>query len=59
MGPPERRKGVPLFLIIYSTYQYALFAPLYWYWMLRRAQGKPICAERRTDLTLDDPWVRG
>lgn len=41
-GPPERRPGVQAFLVLYSLTEYAFFAPLYWFWMLRRAQGKPL-----------------
>ena len=52
MGPPERRKGVVFFLFVYSAAQYGLFAPLYWFWMLRKAQGEPICHELRRDLPL-------
>ncbi len=55
MGPPERRRGVQLFLIIYSFTQYVIFAPLYWYWMLRRANGRPICTENRPTLQLEEP----
>jgi hypothetical protein len=50
MGPPERRRGVQLFLVVYSAAQYGVFAPLYWFWMLRKAQGKPNCHEVRMDL---------
>src|SRR5215203_3437622 len=31
IGPPERRVGVQLFLIVLSITQYAVFAPLYWF----------------------------
>jgi hypothetical protein len=47
MGPPERRIGVQLFLVLYSLAEYTFFAPIYWFWMLRRALGKPICLEYR------------
>lgn len=43
MGPPERRLGVLAFLVLSSTTQYSIFAPVYWYWMIRRARGRPIC----------------
>ena len=45
MGPPQKRVGAQLFLVALSTIQYAVFAPIYWFWMLRRAQGRPICPE--------------
>lgn len=47
MGSPERRPGVQLFLVLFSLLQYTIFAPFYWFWMVRRALGKPICVERR------------
>ncbi len=53
MGPPERRTGVLVFPVVYSTASYGIFAPLYWFWMVRRAQGKPICHERRWDFEID------
>ena len=45
IGTPEKRKGVLIFLVIYSTASYTIFAPIYWFWMIRKAQGKPICHE--------------
>lgn len=54
MGPPEKRRGVQLFLVLMSLAEYSLFAPVYWYWMYRRAVGRPINEERRPELTLDD-----
>ena len=44
-GSPERRIGVQVFLALLSITQYAVFAPVYWFWMFRRAQGRPICHE--------------
>jgi hypothetical protein len=44
-GAPERRVGVQLFLASLSAVQYAIFAPVYWYWMFRRARGRPIRAD--------------
>jgi hypothetical protein len=54
IGPPERRLGVQLFLVALSFSQYTLFAPVYWFWMLRRARGRPICPERRKDIVFDE-----
>lgn len=54
MGPPERRRGVQLFLAIYSTCQYGFFAPVYWYWMVCRALGKPIAIGHRPELVLEE-----
>lgn len=44
-GAPERKIGVQVFLVLLATSQYGIFAPVYWYWMLRRARGRPIRAE--------------
>jgi len=44
-GPPEQRAGTQVFLALFSATQYAVFAPVYWFWMLRRAQGKPLSTE--------------
>ena len=53
MGPPENRIGVQVFLVVYSAASYLFFAPLYWYWMIRRARGKPICFEREWDFEIE------
>ncbi len=54
MGAPERRCGVQAFFVLYSICEYTVFAPLYWYWMLRRSRGRPIATEQRPELVLDD-----
>lgn len=54
-GPPERRLGTQLFLVIFSLSEYAFFAPVYWFWMYRRAIGKPIRAESRLPLAPTEP----
>ncbi|HRJ47734.1 MAG TPA: hypothetical protein PKY38_10275 [Opitutaceae bacterium] len=53
IGAPERKVGVNAFLAIYSIAQYSIFAPFYWFWMIRRASGKPICEEQRKPWGLD------
>lgn len=53
IGPQEKRVGVQLFLIVFSVAQYNVFAPVYWYWMARRAIGKPISSMYRKDFDLD------
>lgn len=42
-GPPERGIGRHIFLTLYSAAAYGLFAPVYWFWMIRKAKGRPIC----------------
>jgi hypothetical protein len=49
-GPPEPRWGVQVFLVLVSLTQYSIFAPVYWYWMFRRAAGRPICAASRHEI---------
>lgn len=50
MGSPERRVGTQVFLAAAALVQYSFFAPVYWFWMFRRARGRPICHERRVDI---------
>jgi hypothetical protein len=52
MGAPDRRAGVYAFLILFSLSQYIFFAPLYWFWIMRKAQGKPICQVQRGDIEM-------
>ncbi|HEY4300119.1 MAG TPA: hypothetical protein VGM73_04560 [Candidatus Didemnitutus sp.] len=46
-GPPEPGLGRQAFLVILSLNSYMIFAPLYWFWMVRKARGKPICQRVR------------
>jgi hypothetical protein len=46
IGPPDRRCGVNVFLCVMAFHQYAVFAPVYWFWLVRKWQGKPICEEK-------------
>jgi len=41
-GPPEPGAGRHLFLVLYSAATYNVFAPVYWFWMYRKAKGRPI-----------------
>ena len=54
MGAPERRIGPNVFLGLLALSQFAVFAPVYWFWMIRRAIGKPICVERRVPIVTDE-----
>ena len=54
LGPPDKRKGPLIFLVLYSLSEYAVFAPLYWFWLFRRARGRPICCEVRKPLQIED-----
>lgn len=54
MGAPERRKDVLFFQALYAAANYSFFVPLYWFWMVRRAQGRPICEERRREMQFEE-----
>ena len=54
MGPPEKRKSVLFFQAFYAAANYSFFVPIYWFWMIRRAQGRPICEEKRRELRFED-----
>jgi len=43
MGKSEKGFFKNLFLVLFSSLQYLFFAPIYWYWMICKAVGKPIC----------------
>jgi hypothetical protein len=49
-GRPEKGMGPKLLLVLASAAEYGFFAPLYWYWMIRKAAGRPIAAVPRVDL---------
>ena len=55
IGPPEKGFGRKMFLVIYSASEYAVFAPVYWFWMWRKARGKPICRAQKTELNFEEP----
>lgn len=54
MGPPERHLPRTLGFLVYSGAQYGPFAPLYWYWMVGKALGRPISVARRPELRFED-----
>ena len=54
MGPPEKRVGVLLFYFFYAGASFNFFAPLYWFWMIRRWHGKPICYEHRRGIQFEE-----
>ena len=54
IGPPDKRVGVQTFLILFAIAQYSFFAPVYWFWMVRRAIGKPICSSYRKEFNADE-----
>jgi hypothetical protein len=60
MGPPEKRPVVLVFQALYAAMNYSVFVPIYWFWMVRRALGHPICAERRPELRFEsEPGPHG
>lgn len=54
-GPPEPGAGRQLFLALYSAAAYNIFAPVYWFWLYRKAQGRPLMpsCRREYDPTAD------
>lgn len=57
LGPPEERAWITVTFVIFSLVTFTVFAPLYWFWMLRRASGTPIAEERRELLQFEDEKV--
>jgi hypothetical protein len=54
IGPPEKGLARKIFLIFLSISQYAIFAPIYWYWMARKSRGRPICHAQRKDIAFEE-----
>jgi len=54
IGPPEKGPGRKMFFAIYSLSEYGPFAPIYWFWMVRKACGKPICQAHRKELEFEE-----
>jgi hypothetical protein len=55
VGPPERGITRAVFLVLFSASQYTIiFAPIYWYWMIRKAHGRPICESSRKEFDIDE-----
>ncbi len=54
MGTPETGFARKALFVIYSASEYAFFAPVYWFWMVRKAGGKPICHARRQELKFEE-----
>ena len=53
-GAPDRSAFLTVGFIVFSTMEYLPFAPIYWYWMLRKARGRPISSGRRRELAFED-----
>jgi hypothetical protein len=49
LGKPEKKNLAILGFLIVSSLEYLIFAPIYWYWMYRKAIGRPICEEKRPE----------
>lgn len=50
LGPPENNLPQTAMLVLFSAANYGPFAPLYWFWMSRKAAGRPICEIHRREL---------
>jgi hypothetical protein len=55
-GPTERGFGRAAILVLLSAGEYQLFAPVYWFWMYRKARGRPICQARPEPLAIEDAY---
>jgi hypothetical protein len=53
IGQPEKSKFRIFSAFVFSVMEYAMFAPLYWLWMIRKALGRPICADVRPPPVVD------
>jgi hypothetical protein len=53
VGSPEKGLTLKLGFVLYS-FEYGLFAPIYWFWMERKACGKPICQAQRKELQFEE-----
>jgi hypothetical protein len=53
VGPPEKGFTLKLGFFLYS-FEYALLAPIYWFWLVRKACGKPICQAQRKELPFEE-----
>lgn len=58
-GPPDPSFFRQLFHVLFSVQYYSVFAPLYWFWMWRKADGRPIAIPHRPDLPLEDDLDQG
>lgn len=54
MGSPDTGFLPATGFAFLSATQYGPFVPVYWFWMARKALGKPICQLRRVDLGFED-----
>lgn len=43
-GPAEERKGARALAWLASAMTYRAFAPIYWFWLVRKQNGKPVCS---------------
>jgi hypothetical protein len=47
IGPPDRSVARFLGFMLFAVIQYSTFAQVYWFWMVRKACGRPIVDARR------------
>lgn len=58
-GPPDPSVFRRLFHVLFSVQYYSVLAPLYWFWMWRKADGRPIASLNRPDLPREDEHDEG
>jgi len=54
IGPPERSFPRTVSYVLFSAFEYTVFAPVYWYWMARKARGNPICRANRREFDREE-----
>lgn len=55
VGPPGTKLTHQAAFVFSAVCEYGPFAPIYWFWLMRRACGKPICVENRVELKFEEP----
>jgi len=55
IGPPERSFARTATYVLLSAFEYTVFAPVYWFWMVRKARGNPICRSCGREFEFDEP----
>jgi hypothetical protein len=54
-GPGQNTDTQNVGFALFGLGQYSLFAPIYWFWLVSKSLGKPICQARRVPLECDPP----
>ncbi len=55
MGPGKNRPWQNVGFVIFGLGQYSIFAPIYWFWLVRKSMGRPIGQAQRRPLECEPP----